>query len=321
MRRILAVVAVVATLLTASACTSDEKSSKSSKPAPGTKVTLGVIPIVDVAPAYLGKQKGFFASRGIDLTLSLEQGGAPIIKGVMSGKYQFGFSNVTSLMAAENDGAAVKGVASGVASTGRPGRDFSAVVVRDGSPIRTAKDLAGKRVSVNILKNVGDTTVRESVRKAGGDPTGIQFQALPFPAVAGALQNGTVDAAWVVEPQLSEVITQGGQVVASNFVDTAPDMTVAMYFTDSALIAKDPDLVARFTAAVNESLRYAAGHPDEVRSVIGTYTPITDVVRSLLILPSWPTDINRASLQRLATLGRQDGILTKEPALDQLLPG
>jgi NitT/TauT family transport system substrate-binding protein len=318
MRRILAVVAVVATLLTGSACTSGQKSAK---PTPGTKVTLGVIPIIDVAPAYLGKQKGFFASHGIDLTLSLEQGGAPIIKGVMSGKYQFGFSNVTSLMAAGNDGAAVKGVASGVASTGRPGRDFSAVVVRGGSPIRTAKDLAGKRVSVNILKNVGDTTVRESVRKAGGDPTGIRFQALPFPAVAGALQDGTVDAAWVVEPQLSEVITQGGQVVASNFVDTAPDMTVAMYFTDAALIAKDPDLVARFTAAINESLRYAAGHPDEVRAVIGTYTPITEVVRSSMILPNWPIDVNKPSVQQLAKLGRQDGILTRDPALDELLPG
>jgi NitT/TauT family transport system substrate-binding protein len=318
MRRILAALAVAATLLTASACTSDDKPAK---PAAGAKVTLGVIPIIDVAPAYLGKQKGFFASRGIDLTLSPEQGGAPIVKGVVSGKYQFGFSNVTSLMAAENDGAGLKAVASGVASTGRPGRDFSAVVVRGGSPIRTAKDLAGKRVAVNTLKNVGDTTVRESVRKAGGDPTGIRFQAMPFPAVPGALQAGTVDAAWVVEPQLSEVITQGGQVVASNFVDTAPDMTVAMYFTGAALLANDPDLVGRFTAAVNESLRYAAGHPDEVRAVIGTYTPITDVVRNSMILPHWPIDINKSSVQQLAKLGRQDGILTKDPALDQLLPG
>jgi NitT/TauT family transport system substrate-binding protein len=318
MRRIIAAVAVVATLLTASACTAD---TKPSKPAPGTKIAVGVIPIIDVAPIYLGKQKGFFSARGIDLTLSPEQGGAPIVKGVISGKYQFGFSNVTSLMAAENDGAPLKAVACGVASTGRPGRDFSAVVVRDGSPIRTAKDLAGKRVAVNILKNVGDTTVRESVRKAGGDPTRIKFQAMPFPAVPGALQAGTVDAAWVVEPQLSEVITQGGQVVASNFVDTAPDMTVAMYFTDTALIAKDPGLVGRFTAAINESLRYAEGHPDDVRAVIGTYTPITDVVRSSMILPNWPIAVNRSSVQQLAKLGRQDGILTKDPALEQLLPG
>jgi NitT/TauT family transport system substrate-binding protein len=319
MRRILAAFALAATLLTtAAACSSDHD-----KPAPqtaGTKVSVGVIPIVDVAPIYLGKQKGFFAARGIDLTMIPEQGGAAIVKGVLAGKYQFGFSNVTSLMAARTGGAPLKAVANGVASNGRPGRDFSAVVVPDGSPIRTAKDLAGKRVAVNTLKNLGDTTIRQSVRKAGGDPTGIRFQAMPFSAMPGAVQAGTVDAAWVVEPQLSEAITQGAQVLASNYVDTAHDLTVALYFTGLEEIAQNPDLVTRFTAAINESLQYAGGHPEEVRAVIGTYTQISDVVRIAMILPNWPNAINRPSLDLLARLGRQDGIFAKPPVLDELLP-
>ncbi|MEU8608240.1 ABC transporter substrate-binding protein [Actinoplanes sp. NPDC048791] len=318
MRRILAAVALTATLFAAAACSSDDE--KTDKAGVGTKVSVGVIPIVDVAPIYLGKQKGFFSGRGIDLTLVPEQGGAPIVKGVLAGKYQFGFSNVTSLMAAKSDGAPLKAVANGVASTGRPGRDFSAVVVAGGSPIRTAKDLAGKRVAVNTLKNLGDTTVRQSVRQDKGNPATIQFQAMPFSEMPAALQNQQVDAAWVVEPQLSEVLTQGGQVVASNYVDTAPDLTVAMYFTGTAVIDKDPELVKNFTAAVNESLQYAAGHPEEIRATVGTYTKINDVVRTAMILPSWPNDINRPSLERLATLGRADGIFTTPPVLDDLLP-
>jgi len=317
MRRILAAVAVSAALL-ATACSSD---AGKTEPAGGmAKVGVGVIPIVDVAPAYLGKKKGFFSSRGIDLTLVQEQGGAAIVKGVLGGKYQFGFSNATSLMAAQADGAAVKAVANGVASTGRPGRDFSAVVVRDGSPIRTPRDLVGRKIGVNALKSLGDTTVRQSVRKDGGDPAELAFEAIPFPEMPAALQAGQVDAAWVVEPQLSEALTQGSQVIASNFVDTAPDLTVAMYFTGSGLTTQDPGLVQRFTAAINESLEYANRHPDEVRDIIGTYTPITDVVRTSMILPQWPHDINRPSLERLATLGSADGIFTRPPTLDQLLP-
>jgi len=317
MRRILAAVALTATLLAAAACSSqDDRSDK----AVGTRVSVGVIPIIDVAPIYLGRQKGFFSSRGIDLTMVPEQGGAPIVKGVLAGKYQFGFSNVTSLMAAKTEGAPLKAVANGVASTGRPGRDFSAIVVADGSPIRSAKDLTGKRVAVNTLKNLGDTTVRQSVRLAKGDASNIQFQAMPFSDMPGALLTQQIDAAWVVEPQLSQVLTQGGQIIASNYVDTAPDLTVAMYFTGTAEIDKDPELVKHFTEAVNESLRYAAGHPEEVRATVGTYTKINDVVRTAMILPSWPNAINRPSLERLAALGRQDGIFTKPPALDDLLP-
>jgi NitT/TauT family transport system substrate-binding protein len=316
MRRILAAVTVLATLFATCGCSDDDSGASTG----GTAVSVGVIPIIDVAPIYLGKQKGFFSSRGIDLTLVPEQGGAPIVKGVLSGRYQFGFSNVTSLMAAQSEGAPLKAVANGVASTGRPGRDFSAIVVADGSPIRSAKDLTGKRIALNTLRNLGDTTVRQSVRLAGGNPAGIRFQAMPFSAMPAALQGRQVDAAWVVEPQLSEVLTQGGQVVASNFVDTAPDLTVAMYFTSRPTIAGDPDLVARFTEAVNESLRYADGHPEEIRATVGTYTKITDTVRTAMILPIWSGDINRESLERLAALGREDGIFTKAPALDQHLP-
>ena len=318
MRRIAVALAVAATLLAAAGCTSDD--ARTDATASLTKVGVGVIPIVDVAPVYLGKAKGFFRSRGIDLTLVPEQGGPPIVKGVLGGKYQFGFSNVTSLMAATADGAPLRGIANGVASNGRTGRDFSAIVVPDGSPIRTARDLAGAQIAVNALKNLGDTTVRQSVRKAGGDPGGIRFKAMPFPAMPGALQAHQIDAAWVVEPQLSEAIALGGQVVASNLVDTAPNLTVAMYFTGDALIAQDPALVARFTAAVNQSLRYAAGHPEEVRKVVGTYTKISDSVRTSMILPEWPSTINRASLERLAALGTEDGIFTAPPALDKILP-
>jgi len=318
MRRIAVALVAAVTVFAAAACSST--GDKAGDSAALTKVTLGVIPIVDVAPAYLGKQKGFFRSRGIDLTLVPEQGGPAIVKNVLAGTYQFGFSNVTSLMAAEVNGTPLKAIANGVASNGRAGRDFSAIVVPDGSPIRTAAQLSGKRVAVNALKSLGDTTIRQSIRKAGGNPKNVLFQAMPFPTIPGALQAHQVDAAWVVEPQLTEAITLGAQVLTSNLVDTAPDMTVAMYFTGTATLDTDPGLVNRFKSAINESLAYAAGHPDEVRNTVGTYTKISDSVRASMILPNWPSDINRSSLERLATLGREDGIFTGPPALDKLLP-
>lgn len=317
MRRIAVAVAALVTLLALAACRPDDDQSARA----GTvKVGLGVIPIIDVAPVYLGRQKGFFSSRGIDLDLVSEQAGPAIVKGVLNGKYRFGFSNVTSLMAAQGQGAQLRAIASGVSSNGREGRDFSAIVVPDGSPIHSAKDLAGKVVGVNAVQSLGDTTVRQSVRKAGGDPGHIRFKAIPFPAMPGALQAHQVDAAWVVEPQLSGAIALGSQVVASNLVDTAPDMTVALYFAGDTTLAEDPALVTRFTAALNQSLQYADSHPDEIRAVVGTYTQISDSVRASMILPTWPKDINRASVQRLADLGERDGIFSAPPSLDDLLP-
>ena len=318
MRRALAVAAVTATALVATACGSSTTPHSASSTT--THVNVGVIPIIDVAPIYLGKQHGFFTSRGIDLTMSSGQGGAAIVPGVVSGQTQFGFSNMTSLLVAQSQNVPITVVASGVASTGVAGADFGGVVVKAGSPIQSAKDLVGKKIAVNTLKNIGDTTVRESVRKAGGDPNGLHFVEIAFPQMPAALDAGQIDAAWLVEPQLSIVKSQGARVVAWTFVDTAPNLTIAAYFTSTQTAKSQPDLVKRFRDAINESMTYADGHPDEVRAVLSSYTQIDPSIRAAMTLPRWPTQINRASVETLATLGQRDGLFTKAPNVSQLLP-
>ncbi|WP_204331320.1 ABC transporter substrate-binding protein [Geodermatophilus sabuli] len=283
-------------------------------------VTAGIVPVVDSAPIYLGQQQGFFEDPGIDLTLQSGQGGAAIVPGVVNGTFQFGFGNVTSVLLAADQGLPLEIVAGGVASTGEAGADFSGVVARPDSGIATAADLAGKRVAVNTLNNIGTTTINESVRKAGGDPASIQYVELPFADMPAALDQGNVDAVWVVEPFLTVAAGGGGRVVASNYVDAADDLTVAVYFTSAQLAADDPDLVDRFQAAMTQSLEYARQNPDATRAILTEYTDIEQSVLDSLQLPEWPTEINRDSIETLAELGVADGLLTRVPDLAQLLP-
>ena len=319
MRRSLVPLLILA-LLAAAGCGSSGDDGGGQASGGGTRqVKAGVIPILDVAPIYLGKEKGFFSKRGIELTLETGQGGAAIVPGVVSGQFQFGFSNVTSLLIAQSRGLPLKVVSNGVASTGKDKADYSGIVARDDS-IRTAADLEGKRVSVNTLKNIGDSTIRASVRKAGGDPSSIKFVELAFPDMPAALEAGRVDAAWVVEPFLSATLAAGGHLVASNYVDTAPDLTVALYFTSEQLTKDDPDLVSKFTEAKTESLAYADAHPHEARPVLTSYTQIDEAVIGKLVLPKWPAEINRESVDTLATLAVQDGLVEKQPDVDALLP-
>lgn len=323
MRRHLAALSLAAALLvSAAACGGGSGSGGGNAPAPGQpdKVTVGVIPILDVAPIYLGKKQGFFSKRNIDLNLALAQGGAAIVPAVVSGQYQFGFSNVISLLLAQSNNVPIKVVCNGNNSTGVDGEDFAALMVKGDSPIQSAKDLAGKKVAANTLKNIVDTSVRASVRKAGGDAKAVNFVELPFPQQPAALQAGQVDAVFVVEPFQQAVLAQGGRKIASSYVDAAPNLVVAMYFASQQLISSNPDLVNRFTEAMKESLAYADGHPDEARAILGDYTQIPADVRAKVTLPKWPSDINRASIQTLADLALADGLLTRPADLNALLP-
>ena len=313
----LAAAAVLAACGTPSSASPDGAASADG---PLTPVTVGVIPIVDVAPIYLGVQTGIFEDHGLDVTLELAAGGAAIVPAVADGEYQFGFSNVTSLLTASSQGLPLKVVAPGNFSTGEPGKDFSAVVAPADSDITGVADLAGKTVAVNSFKNIGDTTIRSVVDSAGGDPQAVEFVEMNFPDMPAAVAAGEVDAAWVVEPHLTGSVELGARIISSNFVATDPDLLVAAYFTSDQMIAQDPQTVEAFSAAMRESLMYATDHPDETRAVLDSYTEIDPVVRSVMIMPRFAPDLDTAYLQVVADLGLKYGAFDKPVDVTKLLP-
>ncbi|KMS76050.1 nitrate ABC transporter substrate-binding protein [Streptomyces viridochromogenes] len=321
-RRSLGLAIAVVTVIGAAGCgsSSDETSgSSASDSGKTTQVKVGIIPIVDVAPLYLGQKKGFFSSRGIELKMESAQGGAAIIPGVVSGQFQFGFSNTTSLMIAQAKGVLVRSVANGAATTGNTTTDVTAVAVKENSAIKSARDLAGRTVAVNTLQNIGDTTVREAVRKDGGDPSKVKFVEIAFDQMPAALDGGQVDAAWMGEPALTIAKSQGARAVTSPFAETDSKLTVATYFTSPQLAKENPDLVKKFAEAMTESLTYASAHPDEARQILTTYTKIDGKVLKNLTLPNWPAQYDMASLEKLASLGEQDGLFgDKKPDLKTL---
>ena len=80
---------------------------------------VGVIPIADVAPLYLGMDKGFFEEEGLTIEPQLAEGGAAIVPSVVSGDYQIGFSNTTSLIIAASKKLPIQIISQGVlAGTG-----------------------------------------------------------------------------------------------------------------------------------------------------------------------------------------------------------
>jgi NitT/TauT family transport system substrate-binding protein len=288
-------------------------------PAGGTtKLTIAAIPIVDVAPIYLGKAKGFFTEQNLDLNIQSVRGGAEAVPGVVSGQFQFAFANVISLLLAHSKGLPLKVIAAGNFSTGKA-EDFGGIVVPAGSAIKTMKDLEGKTVSVNQINNIVGVAVRAAMRKAGGDPDKIKFIEVPFPEMPAALGQSRVDAACIVEPFLTVARNQGATILSWNFADTGPNLMIAAYFTTKDYAKSNPDVVARFTAAINKSLTYASDHPDEARASLLTYTKIEKPIADKLNLPVWSPQINRESIGLLADLMVQDKMMDAKPDIDALL--
>jgi NitT/TauT family transport system substrate-binding protein len=227
-----------------------------------TTLKVGVIPIADVAPLYLGMEKGYFKEENLEIEPQLAEGGAAIVPAVVSGDYQIGFSNVTSLVIAASKNLPVQIISQGVLAGTGPDDAWDGVVVPKGSKIKEPKDFEGASVAVNTLNNIGPLVMNESMDKAGADYTKIKYVEVPFPEMNAALEAGRVDAAWEVEPAFSGGKAAGGTPIMHPYEETAPNLTVATYFATKEYIAKNTEIVEGFQRAIEKSLDYAQQNPD-----------------------------------------------------------
>lgn len=284
------------------------------------KIEVGVIPIVDVAPIYLGVKEGIFEKEGLDLKLTPAQGGAAIVPGVTSGQMDFGFSNVTSMIVGRTKGLPLKMMAPGGSTTGDTKADFASVMTGPDSGIGDIVDLAGKKVGVNTLNNISDSTISEAVKQAGGDYKSIHFVEMPFPDMAAQLAKGNVDAIAAVEPWVTLSEADGNVPVFSNYAEPVEDLTVAVYFTTDQYVSEHPETAAKFVRAMKASQEFAQQNPEKVKAVLPEYTTLEPDVIEGLTLPTYNTEVNAASIEQIADISLDRGLVDKKPDMEALLP-
>jgi NitT/TauT family transport system substrate-binding protein len=284
-----------------------------------TTLRVGVIPIADVAPLYLGMKKGFFEEEQLTLKPQLAEGGAAITPAVVSGDFQIGFSNTISLLIAASQDLPVQIISQGVlAGTTEEDAWADLLVLKDG-PIKEPQDLEGKTIAVNTLKNICEVTIKASLEKEGVAVDTLEFAEVPFPDMNAALEGGRVDGACVVEPFVSQGKAGAARGIDPFYVRTAPDLTVATYFTSTQYAEQNADVVDRFVSAMNKSLTYAQSHPDEVRDVLLEYTEIPPEAAEAIKLPVWRPDLNEPTIELLSELTLKYGLIEEEPNLDELI--
>ena len=167
----------------------------------------------------------------------------------------------------------------------------------------------GQEGSVNTLKNLPEVAVRNSLEKAGVDPSKVEFVEIPFPDVPAALEAKRVDAAFAVEPFVGASMAAGATKLAEPFEEVAPNLTIAEYFTTDKYAEENPEVVERFTRAMNKSLDFAQQNPDEVRRIITTYTKTPPEAAEKMSLPTWNSEVNADAMGTLVELSKKYGVL------------
>lgn len=231
----------------------------------------------------------------------------------------FGFSNVTSLLIAADNGLPLQTVAAGPQTTGDSENDFGAVLVKPNSGIESAQDLEGQRVAVNTLNNISDSMISQGVLEAGGDPSAVDFVEVGFPDMLAQLEADNVDAIFAVDPFASMADDEGHDRIFAPYADVVEDLGVGTYFASQQLVDEDPELVESFHTAVRESQAYAEENPEAVREVLLEYTSIDESMLEEISIPAFPEDVNLGSLEEVAEISERHGLIGELPDVEDLV--
>lgn len=257
-----------------------------------TNLTIGFTPVPSAAPAYIAEKAGLFADHHLAVKIEPVQGGADSLPLVIRGDMQFSYTNVISVIQASDSGLPICVVTAGDMNRA----DTHSIYVLKDSPIQEAKDLEGKKVAINNLRNIGHLGMVLAIEAGGGDSSKVNFVELPFPNMAQALEQGAIDAAMLPEPFATEAQeTLGARRAVPMFTGEYEDFPNGVYVTSRDYAEANPGVVKDFAAAVEGGMKLANDEPQQVIDVVPTFTRVAADMAAKIGLPHFmvPLDVDR----------------------------
>jgi ABC-type nitrate/sulfonate/bicarbonate transport system substrate-binding protein len=264
---------------------------------------LSWIKNVEFAGSYIADNKGYYKAQGFS-SVNLIAGGAsatPMEADVATGKALFGVSSPDITGAAIVKGAPLKIIGA------QYQKNPFAIMSMAKTPIKTAKDMYGKKIGVQVA----NTSVWTAFIKAAGlDASKITVVPVQFDPTP--LTQGTVDG-WFsfITNEPNELRSKGFEVTTFLLADQGYPLVSETYFTTTETISAKPDVVKAFLKAE------IAGWKDNIADpVLGATLTVNVYGKGLgLTIPEQTLESKSEALLIKTPDTTKNGLFTITPAL------
>lgn len=164
-----------------------------------SKVRFAYLKTLELMPFFYGQEKGYFKDAGIDLELIAVPGGPAVGAAIASGSADIGYSALTPMLIAREQGQPFKFFMS-MEYEQSPDRLWGYMIATAKSGIKSMKDLAGKTIAVGVPGGLCELATRDWMASAGVAYDATKVLNNPFPQMPAMLDVGTAEAACIVEP-------------------------------------------------------------------------------------------------------------------------
>lgn len=263
--------------------------------------------LVTMAPMAVAIENKLYAKHGVDVTSVLTSvGGGTGLRNMIAGNIGYAEVSTASVFSGIKTGLDVRIVHNSV----RTVRDIL-WVAKQGSGIKSIQDLAGKKIGISGRLSTSETLALMALDKAG--VKGAQLVAIgPIGAGLSALDNGGIDAAFIMEP----LYTQRHAKYQEAFnLDALPLMSQNVGIATVEFMKEKPEVLRGLIAGRREAVDFIYANVDEaakiVSKVYGTTLPIEaapEVMRRMAGIKYWsPGNIEMESLETVVEGLRRQG--------------
>ena len=290
-----------------------------------TPVTLyEVAHSIFYAPQYAAIELGYFQEEGIDLTLVNGAGADKVMTAMLAGDADIGFMGSEASIYTYVQGA--EDYAVNFAQLTQRAGNF--LVARQPDPDFTWQKLKGSRVLGGRAGGMPQMVFEYILKKNGIDPKAdlTMDQSIQFGLTAAAFTSDQSDYTVEFEPFATGLELEGnGYVVASLGTDSGY-VPYTAYCAKKSYLAMHPDLIQRFTSALQKGMNYVNSHTaEEIAKTIQPQfsdTPlenITKIVKRYQDQDTWKANLifERSSFELLENILEEAGELqTRVPYED-----
>lgn len=218
------------------------------------------------------KEKGWveeaFGPDGTRVEWVLSLGSNKALEFLSGSALDFGSSAGAAALLAKANGNPIKAVY----VYARP--EWTALVTRADSPIKSVADLAGKRIAVTRGTDPHIFLLR-ALKTVGLGQRDVKMVLLQHPDGRAALENGNVDAWAGLDPHMAQSELERG----SRLFFRDPGLNTYGFLNVREAFAKQhPETVVRVLQLYERARHWAIAHPAELRAIIARAAKLSDAV-------------------------------------------
>jgi len=240
------------------------------------------------APWFVALEKGFYAKRGLNVTIQASTGSADTVRTIGAGGADFGFADIGTMIVAKSRGAPVQAAA-------QFGYVPATVMWREDTDIKKLKDLEGK--SYAISPGQAQWYLMPAYCRINRiDYKAIKIQETAAPLQPAALVAKKADFIVMYRASNDEVaeLAAAKQGIKLNRIfmkDTGLDIYGTGLIVKDEDVKKRPEFVRAYVEATLEGLRYARDNQEESLKILLKHKPELDAVLTTMQLKNALTEV------------------------------